>query len=478
MRAYLVTLLVLSTALYACGAQQFLQTRERALHELSIALDEARRAGSARGEALRQEAIAAARREVHDSAAFSTNRSSERQPLYSFLRDLVARDELDSAEELVAALSASGTDVELDSIRVLIVLRQGNWQRAQDLAWSAVNAYPEHRAEQIQLWYETLIASPGFWRATPRSLQAGVDLDRIEALGGGSTITLKFKRAGETIAAFKPHQRREQSYYRGELAAYRLCAMIHCGFTIPHNEEVRIRVRDFLRLYGVSSLNSSSGYSRHFSDLIVTEDEGEQWILGTMKAWVPGFTNVPIEHTDAWDHLLSGYLSVDELGAMSFEDAISGFRSAPIQRVRQMLERAGDATALSFARELSNLHVFDLLLNNWDRYSERFPGANVQWNHGHFVSIDNGAVLQHANWGRPWMVQQRIRRVRVFSRSTINAIRWMELEAARDILLPPGSVFADEDERFELFCQRRQWLLEYIDGLIATYGEDAVLALP
>lgn len=478
MRAYLVTLLVLSTALYGCGAQKFLQTRQRAALELESALEDARAAGTARGEALREQALRAARGEVHESVSLSASRYNDRQHLYAFLRDLIAGDRLDSAERLVAALDDFRTDVELDRIRVLIALRRGNWQRAQDLAWSAVNAHPEYRAEQMQLWYETLIARPGFWRATPRTLQAAVDLDRIEALGGGSTITLKFELAGETIAAFKPHQTREQSYYRGELAAYRLCAMIHCGFTVPHNEEVRIRVRDFLRLYGVSSLDSSSGYSRNFSDLIVTEDEGERWILGTMKAWVPGFTNVPIEHTAAWEHLLSGYLSVDELEAMTVEDAISGFRSAPIQRVRQMLERAEDATALSFARELSNLHVFDLLLNNWDRYSGRFPGANVQWNHGHFVSIDNGAVLQHANWGRPWMVQQRIRRIRVFSRSTINAIRWMELEAARELLLPAGSVFTDEDERFELFCQRRQWLLDYVDGLIATHGEEAVLALP
>jgi hypothetical protein len=137
-------------------------------------------------------------------------------------------------------------------------------------------------------------------------------------------------------------------------------------------------------------------------------------------------------------------------------------------------------TALDLARQLSNLHVFDLLINNWDRYSGAYPGVNSQFNHGMFVSIDNGAAFQARRQGNTseFTTWNRLRRIEIFSRTTIESIRSMDTDRARALLFPTSRWHTDDDDRWERFLHRRERLLSHIDALIEQHGEDRVLVLP
>lgn len=393
--------------------------------------------------------------------------------------DAVQQEDWARAEELGALWTPDASDVDGLDAHLSLQIARGEFAEARTQALAYADANPDQRDHWKSRWFDTWTADEQFWRATPYPLELGRDLDGMEALGGGSTITLKVIKDGEIVGVFKPHSTREQSNYRGEVAAYRLCALMQCGFEVPKNIEAKIRVRDFLRAYGIASLQRNKGYSRGFSDLITFKDEqGEEWIHGTLKDWAPGFTTFPIEHTDGWVSLLNGATSRARLEDMSLSDALRGMRGKERAYVGAMLDRGGDTDGMDFARQLSNLHVFDYLLNNWDRYSGKFWGVNCQWNHGHFVSIDNGAVLQRRSWGSAIATRNRMRRVRVFSRTTVDAIRWMDKEQMRTLLLPANPNHTDEEERFENFWERRNEFLTWIDQLIESRGEDKVLMLP
>lgn len=369
-------------------------------------------------------------------------------------------------------------DLALNSALIELYIHDGHYLEARQRARELGRANPDQREHWESLYYDAFQADPELWAAEPRALVPGVDFDRLESLGGGSTVTIKVKREDETIAVFKPHSTLGQSYYRGEVAAYRLCELMECGFSVPKNEEVKIKVEDFLVAYGIRSLTRATPgtYARRFSDLIVfTDEEGQDWLYGTLKDWVPGFTTFAVEHTEGWLWLVNGSRSRAQLEAMSLEDALRPMRGKERSYVRAILERAEDTTAIDFARQLSNLHVFDALLNNWDRYSGQFWGVNLQWNHGTFVSIDNGATLQPNNWGSNMATRNRQRRIRTYSRATVDAIRAMDLERMREILLPATPWHPDEEERFGRFIQAREDFLLWLDKEIERRGEDAVL---
>lgn len=382
------------------------------------------------------------------------------------------------AREVATELRFDESDVDLMTSYVALLVHDDHFRDARNLTRRLAAANPDQREHWQGLYYDAFEADPQYWSPTPRALVPGEDFDRLESLGGGSTVTIKMKIGEDTVAVFKPHSTLGQSYYRGEVAAYRLCELIDCGFSVPRNEEVRIRVEDFVTAYGLRSLTSAAPgtYARRFRDLITfTDEDGVAWIHGTKKDWVPGFTTFAIEHTEGWLWLLNGSRSRQQLEAMSLEDALRPMRGRERSYVPAILERRGDTTAIDFARQLSNLHVFDMLLNNWDRYSGQFWGVNCQWNHGKFVSIDNGATLQPSSWGSNMTTRNRQRRVRVYSRSTVEAIRSMDMERVRTILLPASPWHTDEDDRFNRFVQARQDFLTWIDAEIARRGESNVL---
>jgi hypothetical protein len=310
------------------------------------------------------------------------------------------------------------------------------------------------------------------------TLERGVHLSRIRALGGGSTVTLKFRNeADENIAAFKPNQTRRQSNYRAEIAAFRLCPIIRCGFEIPYSFEARIERREFMRSYGIRSLDEEflaahEGYAANFVDLIWTREDGELYLHGVWKDWVPHFTKFPIEYDDVWDSWVDVNGDQADL-EQPFSEAIASLRGRDRGHYSELVEEAGDLTTYDFARQISNILAFDFLINNWDRFSGIYYGVNCQFANGQLVSIDNGAGFMTRDASRP---RARLEQVTRFSRSLVREVRLLDREALLPILFPDYS--DDEIERFDSFWERRAELLDYIDRLIEEHGEDVVLFFP
>ena len=108
--------------------------------------------------------------------------------------------------------------------------------------------------------YQKAIARHPVLNAKPRYIKPGNEISGMKRLGGGSTLVYKFYKDGKTVAAFKPLQSRYQSNYRSEIAAYRLCPVMKCGFDIPKNFHVYFDFKEFSGLYARNKANVPSEF--------------------------------------------------------------------------------------------------------------------------------------------------------------------------------------------------------------------------
>ena len=324
---------------------------------------------------------------------------------------------------------------------------------------------------------ESLDKDPVFF-APPRTIGLEGAHTAIKYLGGGSTITLRLMAKDEVLGVLKPQQSRRQSNYRSEIAAYRLCALVRCSFYIPKNVPIKIRRETFETLYARIESDKQKAYrERHFETLIYQKKDDQEWLFATFKDWVKGLTNFPVEHTEIWQPWLSlepeqsqplKSLETPAIDAYTAEDTRNSLRHhrALGRSLRGMSQR-------KLAEQISDVIVFDYLITNWDRMSQKknLYGANCHIAGGRLVSIDNGASFQHAI--HP-IVGENLHRVQRFRRQTVRAIRRLRRERTLKMLFPNAS--ADERARFRVFWGQRQRLLKYVASLIAQHGRDKVLA--
>ena len=383
-------------------------------------------------------------------------------------RGLLRRHEAGQALAcLEEAASAGLEDSALGLIRGDALMVSGEFEAAREVFFGLRDRAPSTAGLQPRL-VSSFRDDPRFLRPV-ETIEPGVQVTEIRALGGGSTVTLKFKLNGETIAAFKPAQTRRQSNYRAEVAAFRLCPIIRCDFEVPYSYEVRVEQRAFMRLYGIRSLEGQTGYAENFADLVWTHEDDGRYLHGVWKDWVPHFTQFPIEYEDIWASWVATDGDPTDLD-QPLETALRPLRGRERGHFREIVEEAGTANTRDLARQISNLLVFDFLINNWDRFSGSYYGVNCQWASGQFVSIDNGAGFMTRDPVRP---RQRLHQVGRFSRRLVEEVRQLDRESLLPLLFPDPT--ERERENFAVFWNRRQELLDYIDGLIAERGEDAVL---
>jgi hypothetical protein len=326
----------------------------------------------------------------------------------------------------------------------------------------------------MRAWYGAMASDSARFPPPIGELVAGRNVDELNAFNGSSSIIMRFIVDDETVAVFKPHQDVRHQSYRGEIAAYRLCHLIRCSFDVPMSEEAYVEEDTFRELAGVDAHDPLHLRTARRTPTFFEDDDGRRLLYGVVKAWVPDFTRFPIEYRDVWQPLVAHGASVDRLERTSARRALAGFSGRDRGFYGGIYERSSGMSSSDLARQIAELHVFDLLINNFDRYQPQWYGMNVHWQQGGFVSIDNGASFSLPDEFSFRAAQRRCERIEVFPRTMIDAIRWMDDEAAFELLFPPNEYFEDERARFDYFVERREWLLDYVDDLVGRHGEDEV----
>lgn len=363
---------------------------------------------------------------------------------------------------------------DLEDILVEVVDTIGFPDQARRATLVCAMEYPSAREICMSLFYDAVIGDNEGLGLDPIMLTSQ-SADRLEQIHGNSSVLFKVRVDGHTVAAFKPLQEAPLTNIRGEIASYRLCELINCAISIPQNREAWIRDEDFIELARVETVEGNA--VDRLEELDWFDSPNGQILYGTWKEWVPGFTNFPLEMTEIWRPLVDPEVSFSDLQRMNLTAMLRPLAEAEDISYQEIMDRVGGMTPVDFALQISDLHVFDLLINNFDRYQLREYGRNVQWNHQQFVSLDNGASFQPLGELTAAIPARKIQVIGRFSRSMIFALRNMDTERARTFMFPPNEHF-DDDSVFEFFLQRRQMVLDHVDQMIVRYGERTVLSLP
>ena len=320
--------------------------------------------------------------------------------------------------------------------------------------------------------------------ATAPELEHGVttwDLEagrRLELFHGSSSIIFKWRDELTVFASFKPTQTIRRQYYRSEVAAERLVLILNLDVAIPPSREVRISWDDFHELTGIeegdTTFHQTNAHLQWFGE------GDERYLLGVSKAWIRGLERFPIEYTDVWTPWLDGTRDLEWLRSTSVDRAVDSLRDRPRDHYRGVAQAAHGMNAYRLAHQLSDLHVFDVLVNNYDRYQPEGLqlGMNCHLAGGGLMSLDNGAgfpTREDHDWRR---VRSKVEPITRFSRTTYQMLSALDPVPLRAALFPDDPHADQEDDRFEYFVERWNWMLARINELIAEHGEAAVLVFP
>jgi hypothetical protein len=127
--------------------------------------------------------------------------------------------------------------------------------------------------------------------------------------------------------------------------------------------------------------------------------------------------------------------------------------------------------------QIATVIVFDVVIDNSDRWS----GNNTQGSPDNRVLYFMDNTLSFSTFTRGHAANlSKLGRIQVFPRALIGKLRALTQGAIAAALGGEDDLLGPLLTELEIraIMSRRDHLLEYIDGLIADLGEDAVLALP
>ena len=368
-------------------------------------------------------------------------------------------------EEANAAAPQNTADAAVQQAEALAA--EGRYGEALRVIETAEIAHG--RMAVLEEAFERIYDAAPTYNATPRKVGED-EISAVKKLGGGSTLVYRLIKDKKTYAAFKPRQTRKQSNPRSEIAAYRFCPLMRCRFDVPVNLPVWFTYRQFSGLYARLPSNPAD----ELRELEVVHVEAEDRVEGTQKAWIAEYALFPIEMEDWWKALFEKPKAVLQAAPATamLEDERLAKHPDGVKIAARLEKHFGTMTQYDLALQISNLLVFDFLLNNWDRYSgtRAFWGVNCQFSHGRFMSIDNGAALSQTPHPKP---ERHLRGIRRFSRLTYEAIGALDHDRTLARLYPNAT--DQEKDRFETFWKQRGKYLNYIQSLVAEYGETEVL---
>jgi hypothetical protein len=177
-------------------------------------------------------------------------------------------------------------------------------------------------------------------------------------------------------------------------------------------------------------------------------------IAGAVSWWIPDIDNTKLEGTD-----------VDKPESVAkWQAYLKAGATIP-------------TTARTVVEQVSAMTLFDYLIDNVDRWSgnniKRKPGTEQIYFMDNTMSFTPDPVGHRKG-------QRYLYRVQTFSRALVGKLRAMTESDLRAALAVDGGPFPWllSDKQVRAILGRRRFALEYVDGLIAKHGEDAVLAFP
>ena len=264
---------------------------------------------------------------------------------------------------------------------------------------------------------------------------------------GGTSLSLRIDFENGARAACKPQQIHPHSMPRREIAAYRVNRLLGLS-TVPPAVARRFRVSDIIdHLRGGSTTRA-----RVKSEMIA---DGDGTVLAELSWWIPVLERVKVDgfEIDSTDGIVTWkrYLA-------------AGGRPIPDDQ-------------LDTVAQVSDLVLFDFIINNSDRWS----GGNVKASEdGRVVYFMDNTLSFGDDDNGHHKVRTYLERVEKFSRRLVARLRALSEDEVRAAMTRDVEPFPEllTDVEIRSMFARRDLAMRYIDGLIDVHGEDAVLVFP
>lgn len=265
---------------------------------------------------------------------------------------------------------------------------------------------------------------------------------------GGTSLSLRLDFANGARAAFKPEQTHYQSDPRREIAAYRMDRMLGIGH-VPPAKEIEVSVAEVLAA-------GDQGFRAYYAGRLDEEAISHNGMLrGTASWWIPEI----------------------KLAAIG-KNRIDLKEGKDIWTAQMQIGAPMDPALRPFLAQLSACVLFDLLIDNSDRWSGSNTAMSPDGKTLYFM--DNTMSFSKALFGHEINVLA-MRRIQIYPKQLVEKMRAMTAEDIERVLqMPPESKLAPLLKPFEVkaILARRDNMMKWIDGLIARYGEQQVLGFP
>lgn len=276
-------------------------------------------------------------------------------------------------------------------------------------------------------------------------------LVRVKPNHGGTSLSLRLDFENGARASFKPEQTWPQSDPRREIAAYRMDRLLGIG-RVPPSKPIKLTVAEVLAA-------TDPSLRTYMTNRLADEARPKNGELrGMAYWWIPEIRDARLDGLELYEHdgmqKLIDYL---QIGAVVPE------------KDRVLVE------------QLATCIVFDVIIDNSDRWS----GSNtkISPDYSTLYFMDNTLSFSKFTHGHETNLRPLLR-MQKFSKSLVKKLRELTLaQVTRALTLRPdedtvglGPLLTDEEVR--AIIARRDHVLEYVDGLIKQFGEDAVLSLP
>ncbi|HJL20001.1 MAG TPA: hypothetical protein RMH99_30330, partial [Sandaracinaceae bacterium LLY-WYZ-13_1] len=312
------------------------------------------------------------------------------------------------------------------------------------------------------------------WEDAPiRRALASEAIDEVERGHGGRSLGFHVTLEDGTEAYFKPDQAFNGMSWYAEAAAYHLDRALGLGRVAPV----------VTRRFAWSELEDAAGGDRRIDEIHV-DDEGR--VVGSLIWWVPARLR-PVELPAGWERWLR--VSGRPPAITPFQRPGAYRRALARHRARERAEVGGEQEETPPRRvratpepdrperpaEMSDLIVFDYLTHNVDRWGTHNTNVRTVGEGGSLMYLDNAAAFTLRRH-RLGIMDRRLAQVQRFRRSTIDAIRALDLETfAERLAEDPHGPLLDEHQ-LEGLAVRRAHLLGHVDALVDRHGEARVYA--
>jgi hypothetical protein len=271
---------------------------------------------------------------------------------------------------------------------------------------------------------------------------------RIKINRGGTSLSLRLDFENGSRAAFKPEQIHAHSNPRREIAAFRVDRLLGLG-RVPPAIARRFPVDQLMAALDPSMRGL---LTQRLKEEAVARDGA---IAGEVSWWVPVITDAEIR----------------------------GFRidvTDGIVTWRRLLRAGGKIPdrELALVRQISDMVVFDFLLDNIDRWSGSNTKASPDGKTLYYMDNTMSFSGNREGHSRSHLYLER---VQTFSKRLIAEVRGLDKDKLEAVLVPekdsPLPFLLTRNEIAALLA-RRDVLIRYVDDLIAQHGEETVLAFP